>query len=285
LKVRSQVGLVPVFACQVLEHNWFEKLPNFKARYEWILTNRPELTEGMVCVWTPDGTKCLLSLVNYDRLKRVLQRTLDEGEFLSPYGVRSVSRYHLANPYVLNTAEREWTVRYEPAESTTRLFGGNSNWRGPVWFPTNYMLVTALRVYDRFFEEGMEIECPTGSGKVMTLNDAAIEIDRRLNSIFLRNADGRRPVFGNRDILQRDPNFRDYMLFFEYFNGDTGEGLGASHQTGWTGLVAKTLEQQAIHRRKAAALAAADAARPGARPSAPAGTSSAAPSSPSPSSP
>jgi hypothetical protein len=249
IKVRSQVGLVPLFACQVLEHAWFEKLPNFKARYEWILTNRPELSEGMVCVWTPDGTKCLLSIVNYDKLKRILARTLDENEFLSAYGVRSLSKFHLAQPYVLNLQEREWTVRYEPAESTTRIYGGNSNWRGPIWFPTAFMLGTALRVYDRFFAEGTQVECPTGSGKMMTLNEVAIEIGRRMTRLFLPDEKGWRPMNGKREMMQTDPNFRDNLLFFEFFNGDTGEGLGASHQTGWTGLVAKVIEQHAVHVR------------------------------------
>ena len=255
LKVRSLVGLVPVFACQVLEHSWFEKLPRFKARYEWLLTNRPDLCEGMVCVWTPDGARCLLSIVNQDRLKCILQRTLDENEFLSPYGIRSVSRYHLAHPYILSAGNREWTVRYEPAESTTRLFGGNSNWRGPIWFPTAFMFVTALRVYDRFYGPDVKVECPTGSGNMLTLNEVAMEIDRRLSALFLPDSQGRRPVFGQRDVLQNDPNFRNYLQFHEYFHGDTGQGLGAGHQTGWTGLIAKILEQQGVHRRtqKAAA--------------------------------
>jgi hypothetical protein len=262
IKVRSQVGLVPLFAAQVLEHSWFDKLPNFKARYEWILANRPELTEGMVCVWTPDGTKCLLSIVNYDRLKRVLHRLLDEEEFLSPYGVRSLSRYHLAHPFKLIAGEREWTVRYEPAESTTRLFGGNSNWRGPIWFPTAFMLITALRVYDRFFAEGTKVECPTGSGKMMTLNEVALEIGRRLCTLFLPDREGNRAVYDNREILQRNGDFRDHLLFFEFFNGDTGEGLGANHQTGWTGLVAKLLEQQAVGKRQAREIEAATPAVP-----------------------
>ena len=249
IKVRSLVGLVPMFAAQVLEHSWFEKLPNFKARYEWLMMHRPELSEGMICVWTPDGAKCLLSIVNYDRLKIILARVLDEKEFLSPFGIRSLSRYHLANPFILTAGGREWTVRYEPAESHNRLFGGNSNWRGPIWFPTAFMLVTALRVYDRFFEEGTKVECPTGSGNLMTLNQVAMELGRRMCNLFLPDSEGRRPMNGTREALQRDPDFRESLLFHEYFNGDTGEGLGASHQTGWTGLVAKLLDQQAAYRR------------------------------------
>ena len=252
IKVRSQVGLVPLFAAQVLEHSWFERLPNFKARYEWLLANRPELSEGIVCVWTPDGAKCLLSIVNYDRLKKIMGRLLDEDEFLSPFGVRSLSRFHLANPFVLTAGGREWTVRYEAAESSTRLFGGNSNWRGPIWFPTAFMLITALRVYDRFFADGTKIECPVRSGKFLTLNEIAVELGRRMCSLFLPDQSGRRPIHAEHELLQHDPNFRDQLQFHEYFNGDTGEGLGASHQTGWTGLVAKLLEQQAVSRRESA---------------------------------
>ena len=247
LAVRSLVGLVPLFAAQVLDHTWFEKLPNFKARYEWLLMNRPELAQGMACVWTPDGTRCLLSIVNYDRLQTILRRVLDETEFLSPYGLRSLSRYHLDHPYQLESGQEQWTVRYEPAESVERLFGGNSNWRGPVWFNTAFMLVTALRVYDRFYGEMLQLECPTGSGRMMTLNQIAMEIDRRLCSLFLPDSQGRRPIY-TRDILQRDPHFRDHLLFHEYFNGDTGAGLGASHHTGWTALLAKLLDQQAVAR-------------------------------------
>jgi hypothetical protein len=248
LKVRSLVGLIPLFAAQILDHSWFDKLPNFKARYEWLMTNRPDLSLGIMCIWTPDGARCLLSIANFDRLKRILERTLDETEFLSEFGLRSLSRYHLARPFVLSVGDRDWTVRYEPAESTTRLFGGNSNWRGPIWFPTAFMLITALRVYDRFYGEMFTIECPRGSGKQLTLNQVAIELGRRLISLFLPAADGKRPCFGENEILQHDPHFKDHLLFHEFFHGDNGAGLGASHQTGWTGLVAKLIEQQAIDR-------------------------------------
>jgi hypothetical protein len=248
LKVRSLVGLIPLFAAQILDHSWFDKLPNFKARYEWLMTNRPDLSLGIMCIWTPDGARCLLSIANFDRLKRILERTLDETEFLSEYGLRSLSRYHLAKPFVLSVGDREWTVRYEPGDSTTRLFGGNSNWRGPIWFPTAFMLITALRVYDRFYGDMFTVECPRGSGKHLTLNDVAIELGRRLINLFLPGPDGRRPCFGDHDILQHDPHFKDHLLFHEFFHGDTGAGLGASHQTGWTGLVAKLIEQQAIDR-------------------------------------
>ena len=246
LAVRSQVGLIPLFAAMVLDHKWFEHLPAFKARYEWRLTNRPELAGGMACIWTPDGARCLLSIVSFGRLQRILRRTLDGAEFLSPFGIRALSRYHLDHPYRLALGDRNWTVSYEPAESATRLFGGNSNWRGPIWFPTNFMLITALRVYDRFFGSDFTIECPTGSGKFRTLNQVALEIGRRLCAIFLPDQSGHRPVYRAQPISETDPAFAENPLFYEYFHGDTGAGLGASHQTGWTGLVAKLLDQQAV---------------------------------------
>ena len=249
LAVRSLVGIVPLFAALVLEHRWFEKLPYFRERYEWLLMNRPEFSTGIACIWTPDGQKCLLSIANHDRLMRVIRRVLDESEFLSPYGIRSISKDHQQHPFVLVQGSQQWTVRYEPGESATGIFGGNSNWRGPVWFPMAFMLITALRVYDRFYGETFTIECPTGSGKQMTFNEVAIEIGRRLSSLFLPDAAGRRPMYTN-PIMQSDPHFRDHLLFYEYFNGDTGEGLGASHQTGWTGLVAKLLEQEAVERTR-----------------------------------
>jgi hypothetical protein len=243
------VGLIPLFAAQVLENSWFENLPNFKARYDWLLANRQELMTGMSCVWTPDGVKCLLSIVHYERLQRILKRLLDESEFLAPTGVRSLSRYHLANPFELSAGDREWTVRYEPGDATTRLFGGNSNWRGPVWFPTNFMLVTALRVYDRFYGNSFQMECPTGSGKMMDLNEIAMEIARRLCSTFLPNDSGRRPGAGSDELYQQE-HFRNHVMFHEFFNGDDGAGLGARQQTGWTGLAAKLLEQLAAYRQQ-----------------------------------
>ena len=248
LKVRSQVGLIPLFAAMVLEHSWFERLPGFKARYEWLLANRPQLTRGLMCVWTPDGARCLLSIVGFDRLRRILERTLDPGEFLSPYGVRALSRHHREQPYRLDVGGRTWTIAYEAGESTTRMFGGNSNWRGPVWFPTNFMLITALRVYDRFFGSRFTVQCPTGSGRQLTLNQAALEIGRRLCALFLPDEHGMRPIYRRQPRLGADPVLGAHPLFYEYFHGDDGAGLGASHQTGWTGLVAKLLDQQAVAR-------------------------------------
>jgi hypothetical protein len=259
LKVRSMVGLIPLFAAQILDHSWFDKLPNFKARYDWLMINRPDLSLGIMCIWTPDGARCLLSIANFDRLKRILDRALDETEFLSDFGPRSLSRYHLDHPYALSVGDQKWTVRYEPAESMTRIFGGNSNWRGPVWFPTAFMLITALRVYDRFYGEMFTLECPRGSGRHKTLNQIAIDLGRRMISLFLPDGHGRRPCFGQRDLLQHDPHFKDHLLFHEFFHGDSGAGLGASHQTGWTGLVAKLIEQQAIDRAGEAGEAASAA--------------------------
>ena len=247
LRVRSLVGLVPLFAAQVLEERWYVNLPHFRRRYEWLMTNRPELAGGMACVWTPDGRKCLLSIVNHDRLRRILGRVLDEDEFLSSYGIRSLSRYHLGHPFVLRWGGKPLTVCYEPGESTSALFGGNSNWRGPIWLPTTFMLTTALRVYDRFYGRAFTVECPTGSGRFLTLNEVAMEIARRVCSLFQADATGRRPIYAGSSTAGKQ--FDDLPLFHEYFHGDTGKGLGASHQTGWTALLAKYLEQLS-HTRK-----------------------------------
>jgi len=178
-----------------------------------------------------------------DRLQRVLQYMLDEDEFLSPYGVRALSRFHRNHPYVFPVNGREHRVDYEPGESSTGLFGGNSNWRGPIWFPVNYLIVESLQKFHHYFGDTVKVECPRGSGQMLTLGEVATELSRRLSNIFLRDAQGRRPVFGDVERFQRDPNWRDLIPFHEYFHGDTGRGVGASHQTGWTGLVAKLLQQ------------------------------------------
>jgi mannosylglycerate hydrolase MGH1-like protein len=185
----------------------------------------------------------LLALVNRNRLTSVLRYMLDEAEFLSPHGVRALSRYHREHPYMLSIAGREYDVHYEPAESRSGTFGGNSNWRGPVWFPVNYLIVESLQKFHYFFGDSFQVETPTGSGNRLNLWDVAGEISRRLSRIFLRDTTGRRPVYGDSEKLNSDPHFRDLILFYEYFHGDTGVGLGASHQTGWTGLVAKLLQQ------------------------------------------
>jgi hypothetical protein len=245
LRVRSMVGLVPLFAVQVLEPENISALPQFLRRMRWFLANRPDLRDQFVLQKGPDGRplRLLLSLVSGDRLRRVLRYMLDESEFLSPHGVRALSRYHRDHPYVLHVGGSEHRVAYEPGESTTGLFGGNSNWRGPIWFPMNFLLVEALQRFDYFYGAEFKIEFPTGSGHEMALCEVATALSRRLTRIFLRDPSGRRPVHGEARPLQRDPWWRDLLLFYEYFHGDTGAGIGASHQTGWTGVVAKLLQQ------------------------------------------
>ena len=244
LKVRSLVGLIPLLAVETLEADVVDKLPGFKRRMEWFVRNRPEFREHVNDLAQPGGgVRRLLSIVTREQLPRVLKLMLDEGEFLSPHGIRAVSRHHLAHPYVLAANGHEYRVDYEPAESTTGLFGGNSNWRGPIWFPINYLLIEALQKFDHFYGAGLQVECPTGSGQSRPLWDVAGDLSRRLVRIFLRDGDGRRPVHGGAEKFQTDPHWRDLVLFYEYFHGDNGAGIGASHQTGWTGLVAKLLQQ------------------------------------------
>jgi hypothetical protein len=244
LRVRSMVGLIPLFAVDTLEPELLERLPSFKRRMDWFIENRPDLTRHLACMNSPGhGERRLLSIVDGEKLKRVLKVMLDEAEFLSQYGIRAVSRYHKDHPYVLNVNGMEHRVDYEPGESSSGLFGGNSNWRGPIWMPVNYLLVESLQKFHHYFGDDYKVEFPTGSGKMHTLAEVAAEISRRLNSIFLRDSTGRRPVNGEIEKFQADPNWRDQVLFYEYFHGDSGRGVGASHQTGWTGLVAKMLQQ------------------------------------------
>jgi hypothetical protein len=184
----------------------------------------------------------IMALLNPDRLRKILTKMLDENEFLSPHGIRSISRFHEQHPYVLNVQGQEYRVDYLPAESDSGMFGGNSNWRGPIWMPVNVMIVRALLNFYLYYGDNFKIECPTGSGKMMNLFEVSMEISNRLSSIFTRNEEGKRPVYGGMDKFQHDPNWRDYILFYEYFHGDNGAGLGASHQTGWTGLVAKIIQ-------------------------------------------
>jgi hypothetical protein len=244
VKVRSMVGLIPLFAVETLDAEVVDRLPGFKRRMQWFIENRPDLTGNVASMKAPGaGARRLLAIADEDKLRRVLSVMLDEREFLSDYGVRALSRRHLAEPFVLRTGGTEYRVDYEPAESTTGLFGGNSNWRGPVWFPVNYLLVESLQKFQLYFGDRFRVECPTGSGRMLTLSEVAAELSRRLSRIFLRDAEGRRPVYGGVEKFQDDPDWRDLLLFYEYFNGDNGAGLGASHQTGWTGLVAKLLQQ------------------------------------------
>jgi len=244
LRVRSLVGVIPLFASDTLDVAFVEKHPGFKKRMEWFIQHRSDLTEGLASL-TKTGVeeRRLLSLVNQQRLICILKRLFDENEFLSPFGIRALSRYHKDHPYVLPIDATTLSIDYEPAESRTGLFGGNSNWRGPVWFPMNYLIIEALQRLNHYYGDSFQVEFPTGSGNHMNLSQAADQIACRLCQLFLPAKDGKKPVFGDNRLFQDDPHFRDHMLFFEYFHGDTGEGLGASHQTGWTGLVAKLIQQ------------------------------------------
>ena len=244
MKVRSLVGLVPLFSALVVEPEQLARVPRFARRMQWFLENRPDLARLVTAQPMDDmRNRRLLSLVGPDRLVRVLRTMLDEREFLSPFGIRALSRHHAEHPYVLDVEGRAHRVDYEPAESASGLFGGNSNWRGPIWFPMNFLIVEALQRFDHFYRGELKVELPTGSGRVMTLWEAAAELSRRLSRIFLRDGRGRRPVHGGAGRFATDPHWRDLVLFYEYFHGDNGAGVGASHQTGWTGLVAKLLQQ------------------------------------------
>jgi Glycosyl hydrolase family 63 C-terminal domain len=261
LKVRSMVGLLPLCAVTVFEGELTQKYPELEDELRRFLGGRPELT---AFIHDPSRIGCvgrrLASILNEDRLRKVLSKMLDQDEFLSPYGIRALSRYHAKHPYVFRAGAQEYRVSYLPAESDTGMFGGNSNWRGPIWMPVNALIIRALLQYYTYYGNGFLVECPTGSGRQMTLYQVAEEIARRLGRIFVRDKDGQRPVYGNSRKFQGDPHWRDYVSFFEYFHGDTGAGLGASHQTGWTGLVAgamhlfaTTTPEQALELGKMAA--------------------------------
>ena len=244
LRVRSMVGLIPLLAVDTMDEDLYASLPDFQQRVQWFIANRPQLVKNVADLREMGHhERRLLSIVAPDRLRAILTRMLDETEFLSPHGIRAVSRFHKDHPVVMNVNGVEYRVDYEPAESTTSLFGGNSNWRGPVWFPLNYLLIEALQKYDYYLGPDFTIPFPTGSGQHLTLGQVAAELSRRLTRAFLRNETGIRPVYGGTETFQTDPHWRDMLLFFEYFHGDNGAGLGASHQTGWTGLVAKLIEQ------------------------------------------
>ncbi|WP_375459568.1 glucosidase [uncultured Enterovirga sp.] len=243
LRLRSIVGLVPLFAVEVIEPATLQRLPDFARRMDWVLKNRPELA-ALVSRWQQPGLgdRKLLSLLRGHRMKALLRRMLDETEFLSPHGIRSMSRIYRDQPYHLPDLGTPLTVRYVPGDSDSGLFGGNSNWRGPVWFPLNFLLIESLRRFHSYYGDEFRIECPTGSGTYLTIDAVADELARRLTGLFLRDGAGSRPVYGDRAKLQHDPHFRDLVHFHEFFHGDTGLGLGASHQTGWTGLVANLLQ-------------------------------------------
>jgi hypothetical protein len=248
LRIRSMVGLIPLFAVETLDSEAIAGMEGFRRRMEWFLEHRPDLT-GNVASLVEHGTaeRRLLSLVTADQLRRILGVMLDEREFLSPHGIRALSRVHAEKPYRLRLDGEDHVVDYEPGESTNALFGGNSNWRGPVWFPVNYLMIESIQKFHYYYGDAFTVECPAGSGRMLTLWEVAAELSQRLSSIFLRR-DGRRPVYGRIERFQTDPHWRDLILFHEYFHGDTGQGLGASHQTGWTAVVAKLLEQSGERR-------------------------------------
>lgn len=239
LKIRSFVGLIPLLAVEPLEPDLLEKLPRFKRRLEWFLTYRPHLVENVASMTeTGAHSHYHLAIVGREKLGRILERVFDASEFLSDYGLRSLSRFHAQHPFECMVNGEVYKVRYEPAESTTGLFGGNSNWRGPIWFPINYLVIETLRKYHHHYGDSFKVQVPTGSASTLTLDEAADELSRRLVCIFLKDDDGRRPVFGEKTYFQTDPYWSEQLLFYEYFHGDNGVGIGASHQTGWTALVA-----------------------------------------------
>jgi hypothetical protein len=244
LRIRSMVGIIPLFAVETLEPALVDRLRGFKRRLEWFVQNRPDLAGNVASMELPGkGQRRLLSIVDANQLRRVLRVLLDEKEFLSPYGVRSLSRYHLERPFAMTFCSAVHRVDYEPADSTTTLFGGNSNWRGPVWFPVNYLLIESLQKLHHYYGDDFRVECPTGSGNLMTLWEIAAEISRRLTRLFLPDCTGRRPAHGDNPLFRDDPHWKDLVLFYEFFHGDNGCGVGANHQTGWTALVAKLLQQ------------------------------------------
>jgi hypothetical protein len=244
IKIRSLVGLIPLFAVATIESELLDSLPGFKRRMQWFVDNRPDLTGSINTARRPgESDRRLLAIAYRERLERVLKFMLDENEFLSPHGVRALSKFHKDAPYVLHVDGTDHVVDYEPGESTSGLFGGNSNWRGPIWFPCNYLIIESLQKFHHYYGDELKVECPTGSGQMMNLWEVSQELSRRLSRIFLKDENGRRAFFGDNEKFQTDPHFRDRMLFHEYFHGDDGRGLGASHQTGWTGLVAKLLQQ------------------------------------------
>jgi len=251
LRIRSGVGIIPLFACEMLSEHVMRRLPGFAKRTNWFLQNRPELARhisSMTKLGEAPVTQRLLAIAPREYLVRALRYILDEREFLSPYGIRSLSRVHAEHPFVFRTGGGEYSVDYEPAESRSGLFGGNSNWRGPIWLPINYLLIEALERYHHFYGDDLRVEYPTGSGSYATLLEVSRDLSRRIASLFLPDEHGRRPAHGGDPRWSTDSNWRDHVLFYEYFDGDTGRGLGASHQTGWTALVVRLIEDIARER-------------------------------------
>jgi hypothetical protein len=246
LKLRSLVGLLPLCATTVLEEGIVARYPELLAKARGFIERHPDLLANIASPAKPGHrNRRLLAILNEEKLRRVLACLLDENEFLSPYGIRSLSRRYEEEPYSLYLGGSRYTVKYSPADSDSRMFGGNSNWRGPIWFPTNLMLLRALHQFYLYYGDDFKVECPTGSGRLMTLYEIAQEIGRRLCGIFLADETGKRPVYGGTQHFKSDPYWRDLILFYEYFHGDNGAGIGASHQTGWTGLIARLLQLQA----------------------------------------
>jgi hypothetical protein len=244
LKVRSLVGLLPLFAVEALDPTMLKNAPVFERRINWFASRYHLDDYCMACAFVSGSGKTRqMSMVNQDKLKKILAYLFDEKEFLSKYGIRSLSKYHEKHPYKLSCMGMDWDIDYQPAESRSGLYGGNSNWRGPIWFPINFLLIESLQRYYHYYGDSLLIEFPTGSGNKKTLHEISMELSRRLINIFRRNKTGRRPVFGGQEKFQKDPHWKDYLLFYEYFHGDNGAGIGASHQTGWTALVAKLIQQ------------------------------------------
>jgi hypothetical protein len=259
MRVRSMVGLIPLYAVQTITSSLLNRMPAFKRRMEWFIANRPDLTENMACM-ADEGmeSRRLFSIADKEQLQRILRVMLDENEFLSPYGIRALSRFHKDHPYTLQIGGTANSVTYEPGESSTGLFGGNSNWRGPIWMPVNFLLVQALCRFHQFYGDEFTVECPTGSGRTLSLHEVAHEIANRLVNVFCRDHNGRRPVHGSWQKFHNDPYWRELVQFHEYLHGDTGAGVGASHQTGWTALVASLIHHlsTAEHEQRSSAAAA-----------------------------
>lgn len=245
LKVRSLVGLMPLLAVETLEPDILKEMPDFARRMDWFTEQRPHLSGNMASIKIEGaGQRHIVSILTRDRLVSVLRYMLDTEEFLSDFGIRSVSKFHQSHPYEFVYEGKTFTINYQPAESQTGLFGGNSNWRGPIWFPINYLIIEALERFYSYYGDDLLLECPTGSGKLMNLKEIGEELSRRLIRLFEKGDNGKRPIYSSVEIFQNDPRWNDHILFYEYFNGDTGNGLGASHQTGWTGLVADLIQKR-----------------------------------------
>ena len=245
MRIHSLVGIIPMLAVEIIEPEELDALPDFKQRLEWFIRHRPDLSRNVASMDESGvGERRLLSIVSRERLERMLAVLLDESEFLSPNGIRSLSRYHQEHPFQLRFDGQVYSADYEPAESSSGLFGGNSNWRGPVWYPLNYLIVEALQRFHYYYGSTLKVESPVGSGQHCDLWEVAAMISGRLIGIFMPDEQGHRPVFGGVEKFQTDPHWRDLLLFYEYFHGDNGAGIGASHQTGWTALVAKLIEQR-----------------------------------------